>query len=111
MGPQNLISDSVSAGQLAETVQAYLAAHPSAALLEDGRLLFDLRTARYSIAESHGRCVLQLWSDDRNLMRTVVEVRGYSRISGSTSADEQASASGIISRTSAIARRSCSGLA
>jgi hypothetical protein len=71
MGP----AESISAGKLAETVQAYLTEHPSAALLEDGRLLFDLRSARYSISESHGRCVFQLWSDDRNLMRTVLEVR------------------------------------
>ena len=56
-------------------MQAYLAEHPAAALLEDGRVLFDMRTAHYSISEAHGRCVLQFWSDERNLMRTVVEVR------------------------------------
>ena len=75
MGPLGTVSKSISAGKLAETVQAYLSEHPSAALLEDGRLLFDLRTARYSISESHGRCVFQLWSEERNLMRTVLEVR------------------------------------
>ncbi len=31
-----------------------------------------MRVARYSIAESHGRCVWQLWSEERNLVRTVV---------------------------------------
>ena len=31
--------------------------------------------ARYSVSESHGRCLLQLWSEERNLMRTVVEVQ------------------------------------
>jgi hypothetical protein len=34
-----------------------------------------MRTARYSVSESHGRCLLQLWSDERNLVRTVVECR------------------------------------
>ena len=64
-----------TAGRLAQTIEEYLAEHPAAALLEDGRVLFDLRTARYAVSESHGRCLLQLWSEERNLMRTVVEVQ------------------------------------
>ncbi len=31
--------------------------------------------AHYSVTESHGRCLLQLWSDERNLVRTVVDVQ------------------------------------
>ncbi len=57
---------------LASGIEDYLAEHPAAALLEDGRVLFDMRTARYSVTESHGRCLLQFWSDERNLIRTVV---------------------------------------
>ena len=34
-----------------------------------------MRTARFSVAESHGRCLLQLWSEERNLVRTVVDVQ------------------------------------
>ena len=34
-----------------------------------------MRSARYSVGESHGRCLVQFWSDERNLMRTVVEVQ------------------------------------
>ena len=64
-----------SPGQLAEKIEDYLARHPAAALLEDGRVLFDMRMARYSVGESHGRCLVQFWSEDRNLMRTVVEVQ------------------------------------
>jgi hypothetical protein len=64
-----------SPAQLAGTIESFLAAHPTAAVLEDGRVLFDMRTARYSVAESHGRCLLQLWSDERNLVRTVVDVK------------------------------------
>jgi hypothetical protein len=56
-------------------VEAYLAEHPAAAVLEDGHVLFDMRTAKYSVAESHGRCLLQFWSDERNLVRTVVGVQ------------------------------------
>jgi hypothetical protein len=60
---------------LAQTIETYLADHPAAALLEDGRVLFDMRNARYSVAESHGRCLLQLWSDERNIVRTVLDVQ------------------------------------
>jgi hypothetical protein len=56
-------------------VEAYVAEHPAAAVLEDGRILFDLRSAHYSVGESHGRCILQLWSEERNLVRTVVAVQ------------------------------------
>ena len=61
--------------QLAQSIEAYLTDHPAAALLEDGRVLFDMRTAHYSVTEQHGRCLLQLWSDERNLIRTVVDLQ------------------------------------
>jgi len=68
-------TESVAPERLAEVIECYLADHPAAALLEDGRAAFDMRTARYSVGESHGRCLLQLWSDERNIVRTVVEVK------------------------------------
>ncbi len=49
--------------------------HPTAAVLEDGRVIFDMRAAHYSVADSHGRCVVELWSEERNLIRTVVEIQ------------------------------------
>ena len=64
-----------SPADLAKIIASYLAGHPAAAVLEDGRVLFDMRTARYSVTESHGRCLLQLWSDERSLVRTVVDVK------------------------------------
>ena len=66
---------SASSAQLAGIIASYLTAHPAAAVLEDGRVLFDMRTARYSVTESHGRCLLQLWSDERNLVRTIIDVK------------------------------------
>ena len=64
-----------SVGRLAQCIESYLADHPAAALLEDGRVIFDMRIAHYAVSESHGRCLLQLWSEERNLVRTVVEVQ------------------------------------
>jgi hypothetical protein len=67
-------AETASPAQLVQKIDAYLADHPAAVLLEDGRVVFDMRTAHYSIAETHGRCLLQFWSEERNLMRTVVGV-------------------------------------
>jgi hypothetical protein len=69
------VVEALPAAKLASILEEYLAEHPAAALLEDGRVLFDMRLARYSIAESHGRCLLQFWSEERNLVRTVVEIQ------------------------------------
>ncbi len=68
-------SEQVAPGILAKGIEDYLADHPAAAVFEDGRVLFDMRNARYSVSESHGRCVLQFWSEERNLIRTVVGVQ------------------------------------
>jgi hypothetical protein len=68
-------TEAVSAARLAQSIEEYLTDHPAAALLEDGRVLFDMRAARYAVSEAHGRCVLQLWSEERNLIRTVVDVQ------------------------------------
>jgi hypothetical protein len=64
-----------AAVRLTRTIEEYLADNPTAALLEDGRVLFDMRTAHYAVTEQHGRCLLQFWSEERNLMRTVVEAQ------------------------------------
>ncbi len=45
------VLETASAGQLAQSVEEYLAQYPAAALLEDGRMIFDLRRARYSVGE------------------------------------------------------------
>ena len=67
--------DAASPSLLAKSIEEYLADHPAAALLEDGRVLFDMRSAHYAVTEQHGRCLLQLWSEERNLIRTVVEIQ------------------------------------
>lgn len=67
--------ETASASKLVEILEEYLATHPAAAVFEEGRVLFDMRLARYSVTESHGRCLLQLWSEERNLIRTVVEIQ------------------------------------
>ena len=58
--------------QITAALEAYLAEYPHAVVTEDGKLLFDMREARYSLSTEHGRCTLQLWGEDRNLVRRVV---------------------------------------
>ncbi|WP_213803823.1 hypothetical protein [Granulicella sp. dw_53] len=57
--------------QIALTLESFLAENPASVLLEDGKVLFDLRSTKYSLATEHGRCTLHLWSEDRNLVRRI----------------------------------------
>jgi len=54
-------------------LESYLAEARDAVVLEDGETLFDLATARYSVSAEHGKCVLHLWSAERNAVRRVLE--------------------------------------
>ena len=67
--------------QIAAALEAFLAEHPKAVVMEDGKVLFDMRAAKYSLATEHGRCTLQLWSEERNIVRRVsaAAVRGAAR--------------------------------
>jgi hypothetical protein len=62
----------VSPAELACSLEQFFSDYPRAALLEDGRVLFEMGTTHYSISSEHGRCVLHLWSEERNMVRTVV---------------------------------------
>ena len=57
--------------QIAAALEAFLAEHPRAVVLEDGKVIFDMREAKYKLATEHGRCTLHLWGEDRNLVRRV----------------------------------------
>lgn len=65
------IATDLSAEMIAAALEAFLAQHPTAAVLEDGRVLFEMSRARFALSAEHGRCVLQLWSEERNIVRTV----------------------------------------
>jgi hypothetical protein len=57
--------------QIAAALEAFLAEHARAVVLEDGKVLFDMREAKYRLATEHGRCTLHLWSEERNVVRRV----------------------------------------
>lgn len=58
---------------LARTLQEFLTTATSGVVMEDGQILFDLSTAQTSISTDKGRCLFHLWSDERNLVRHVVD--------------------------------------
>src|SRR5579864_5393679 len=60
--------------QIATAIADFLAENGEAAVLEDGKVLFDLRTAKHSLSTEHGRCSLHLWNDERNVVRNIVAV-------------------------------------
>ncbi|MCU1253445.1 MAG: hypothetical protein JWQ49_6474, partial [Edaphobacter sp.] len=57
--------------QIAAALEDFLAEHARAVVLEDGKVLFDMRHAKYKLATEHGRCTLHLWGEERNLVRRV----------------------------------------
>src|SRR5260370_7794784 len=58
---------------LLRTLEDFLAESPSAVVFEDGERIFDLSLARYSVSADHGKCLLHLWSDERNTVRRVLD--------------------------------------
>src|SRR5271169_5836062 len=69
----------ISADHLAKILEQFLADTPQAVAIEDGEVLFDFSSARYSVS-GEGKCILHLWSEDRNTVRRVLnaEVKGRS---------------------------------
>ena len=67
-----------TAEELAAAIRVFLETHPGAAVLEDGKIAFELGSAQYNVTAEHNRCTLHLWShardQGRNLVRTVVAV-------------------------------------
>ena len=63
----------VEADSLARTLQQYLADARDSVIVEDGAVTFELARAHYSVSAEHGKCVLHLWSGERNAVRRVVD--------------------------------------
>lgn len=58
---------------LSRTVQDFLSEAASAVVFEDGAVAFDLGQAKYSVSGEHNKCLLHLWSAERNTVRRVLE--------------------------------------
>ena len=70
---------SVELDSLSRLLESFLADARSATILEDGEELFSLAPdsatpAKYSLSSANGKCLLHLWSADRNAVRRVLDV-------------------------------------
>ena len=63
----------MEAESLARMLQQYLADAGDAVVVENGGVCFELARSHYSVSAEHGKCVLHLWSDERNAVRRVVD--------------------------------------
>jgi len=54
-------------------VADFLASARDAVIIEDGAVVFDLAQSKYSISGEHNKCLLHLWSAERNVVRRVLE--------------------------------------
>ena len=64
----------ISADLLAKMLEQFLASAPDAVAVEDGEVLFDFSTAKYSVS-GEGKCILHLWSEQRNTVRRVLDAQ------------------------------------
>jgi hypothetical protein len=62
----------ISSASLTHLLEQFLAEAPRAVAFEDGEELFDFSTAKYSVS-GEGKCVLHLWSEERNTVRRVLD--------------------------------------
>ncbi len=58
---------------LTRTVQEFLSEAAGAVVLENGAVAFDLAQSKYSISGEYNRCLLHLWSAERNAVRRVLD--------------------------------------
>jgi len=59
---------------LASTLDGFLAGASDAVVLEDGAVAFDLAQAKYSISGEYNKCLLHVWSEQRNIVRRILDL-------------------------------------
>ncbi len=64
---------------LARAIQEFLAEARTGVVVEEGQIVFDLDSAQYSISSDKGKCLVHFWSDERNLVRQVLEADAESK--------------------------------
>jgi hypothetical protein len=58
---------------LSRTLEDFLGGSRHAVVLEDGARIYDLADAKYSISGEYNKCLLHLWSAERNTVRRVLD--------------------------------------
>jgi hypothetical protein len=61
----------MAAADLTRTVEDFLTDSPDSIVIEDGQVIFDLSTSKYSVSAIQHKCLLEMWSGERNHVRRV----------------------------------------
>ncbi len=77
--PETQVPEKQSPEEIVTRLRDFIAAHPSASMLEEGKVLFALSASQHTLLAEHDRCTLHLWSAERNLVRTVLGVEERKR--------------------------------
>jgi hypothetical protein len=59
---------------LTSALEGFLSGSSGAVVIEDGAVVFNLEQAKYSVSGESNKCLLHLWSDERNVVRRVLDV-------------------------------------
>jgi hypothetical protein len=59
---------------LASALEGFLSGSSGAVVIEDGAVMFDLGQAKYSVSGERNKCLLHFWSEERNVVRRVLDV-------------------------------------
>jgi hypothetical protein len=68
----------MTSDSLSQMLSDFLAGARAALVVEDGAVAFDLAESKYSISGEYNKCLLHLWSNERNVVRRVLdaEIKG-----------------------------------
>ena len=58
---------------LSQMLSDFLDGARAAVVVEDGAIAFDLAEAKYSVSGEYNKCLLHLWSSERNFVRRVLD--------------------------------------
>jgi hypothetical protein len=64
----------VTTDVLLSTISEYLYNGASSVVMEDGAVIFDLAESKYSVTGEPHKCLLHLWSAEKNIVRRVLAV-------------------------------------
>lgn len=71
LGCRTIFFMSIGTTTVLRQIEEFLSTHPRAALVEGGEVIFRLDQAEYLLKPENGRCLLQVWSEERNVVRRV----------------------------------------
>src|SRR5580692_796717 len=58
---------------LSQLLRDFLDGARAAVVVEDGAIAFDLADSKYSVSGEYNKCLLHLWSTERNFVRRVLD--------------------------------------